>query len=159
MDIKVRGYQDKDAGVLRECIAQLHDFERTLEPDRLPGEEMADKYIEYLWKETKDKEGQIFVAEVEGKAVGIVATRVEDKDFDLIHKVIKCLYISDIAVLKEYRGKGIGRALMRKAEGYAKSKNLTCLRLGVFPNNKIAMSLYEQEGYRIYDLVMVKELN
>jgi len=54
-----------------------------------------------------------------------------------------------IGVLKEFRGKGIGEALMRAALDKAKQKGLTRIELSVFDSNKGAMLLYHKLGFEV----------
>ncbi len=54
-----------------------------------------------------------------------------------------------IAVREAYRGKGIGTALMEKAENYAKSKGIRRVELEVFGKNIKAITLYKARGYEI----------
>jgi ribosomal-protein-alanine N-acetyltransferase len=58
-------------------------------------------------------------------------------------------WIATIAVLPEYRRKGIGRALLDACEAQLKTPRL---RLSVRASNQIAINLYEQEGYRTVDI-------
>jgi len=58
-------------------------------------------------------------------------------------------YISNIAVFPEYRGTGIGTALMIKIEKYAKRKGLKKIALDVEVENSGAVKLYQRLGYRI----------
>ncbi|MDC0935487.1 GNAT family N-acetyltransferase [Pirellulales bacterium] len=62
------------------------------------------------------------------------------------------LNIHDLAVLPEYRGKGIGTALLEAAEAAARERGCCKLTLEVFDDNKRARALYESIGYRDYEL-------
>ncbi len=52
-----------------------------------------------------------------------------------------------IGVLAEYRGMGVGRALMKAALEKAQQKGLTRVELTVREKNTIAINLYEQFGF------------
>jgi ribosomal protein S18 acetylase RimI-like enzyme len=58
-------------------------------------------------------------------------------------------WIATIAVLPEYRRKGIGRSLLRACEAQLKTPRL---RLSVRVTNQAALTLYEKEGYRTLDI-------
>ena len=58
-------------------------------------------------------------------------------------------WIATIAVLPEYRRKGIGRALLHACEVQLSTPRL---RLSVRATNQSAITLYEQEGYRAMDV-------
>lgn len=52
-----------------------------------------------------------------------------------------------LAVLKAYRGQGLGKALMQKALTLAKAKGLSRIELTVYQTNTNAIQLYEQFGF------------
>jgi ribosomal protein S18 acetylase RimI-like enzyme len=58
-------------------------------------------------------------------------------------------WIATIAVLPDYRRKGIGRALLHACEAQLRTPRL---RLSVRATNQSAITLYEQEGYRTLDI-------
>lgn len=66
--------------------------------------------------------------------------------FDLIDKD-EC-YIESIATLPEYRGMGIGTALLEKADTFALEKGFRKLSLHVADTNDVAEKLYKSEGFR-----------
>lgn len=54
-----------------------------------------------------------------------------------------------IAVREKYRGKGVGSALMEKAENYAKTRGVRRMELEVFGKNIGAIELYKKRNYEI----------
>jgi ribosomal protein S18 acetylase RimI-like enzyme len=58
-------------------------------------------------------------------------------------------WIATVAVLPEYRRKGIGRSLLHACEVQLKTPRL---KLSVRASNQVAITLYEQEGYRTMDI-------
>jgi RimJ/RimL family protein N-acetyltransferase len=52
-----------------------------------------------------------------------------------------------IGILGSYRGKGIGRELMKVALQKAQQKGLTRIELTVRENNRVAINLYEEFGF------------
>ena len=56
-------------------------------------------------------------------------------------------YIEYIAVAAGHRGRGLGRALLAKAEEWARQRGKRCLSLHVSATNTRARSLYERFGF------------
>lgn len=56
-----------------------------------------------------------------------------------------------VAILPEYRGSGMGVALLEKSELQAREHDCVYLRLEVRPDNHAAIALYERLGYRQFD--------
>jgi ribosomal protein S18 acetylase RimI-like enzyme len=67
-------------------------------------------------------------------------------------------HVSDIAVAKGLDGQGIGQALLRYAEQFAREHRCERLQLTVFPGNERGRALYEKAGYGVETLRMVKPL-
>lgn len=155
----IREYTDNDFQDVRNLMVIVQDAERSVEKTRLVGEQMVDKYLEFLFKENAEKEGKILLAEVDRKVAGFITFRVEELDFELITKPIKCIYISDLAVYPEFRRQGMAQALIKQAEDYARSKDLIYIRLSAMAQNTPALNLYKQIGFREYEVVLVKELD
>lgn len=67
-------------------------------------------------------------------------------------------HISDVAVLPEVEGKGVGQALLKYAETFAREHRCERLQLAVFPGNARARATYEKSGFGVEMLRMVKPL-
>jgi ribosomal protein S18 acetylase RimI-like enzyme len=52
-----------------------------------------------------------------------------------------------MAVLREWRGRGVGSALMEAAIAWARERGLHKLSLGVFPHNDAGIALYRKFGF------------
>ena len=68
-------------------------------------------------------------------------------------------YIYDIFVKEEYRGKGIGKKLLEKAESYCRGKRYSRVLLMVSVNNVGAIKLYSETGFKAEQTYMGKVLN
>ena len=98
----------------------------------------------------------LFVAEddASGERVGFLHLQTVT-DFFTGHQ--NC-HISDLAVVRERDGQGIGRALLDYAEKFARDHRYERLQLSVFPGNERARKIYESAGYGVDVLRMVKPL-
>ncbi len=52
-----------------------------------------------------------------------------------------------LGMLPEYRGKGVGRAMLEEAQGWARSQGVRKLSLEVIASNKRAVALYRSFGF------------
>ena len=52
-----------------------------------------------------------------------------------------------MAVAREWRGRGVGSALLAAAIEWARERGLHKLSLGVFPHNAAAIALYRKFGF------------
>jgi GNAT superfamily N-acetyltransferase len=61
----------------------------------------------------------------------------------------KAIYLDDLYVLEDYRGKGIGTRLMNRVIGMAKTKNCKKVKWQVSNWNKKAIEFYKTKGATI----------
>jgi ribosomal-protein-alanine N-acetyltransferase len=89
-----------------------------------------------------------FVAESEGKIVGYVMCRVEEKYYRF--SPVKLGHVLSIAVDKKHRRRGVATALMKRAEeGLVGSYGVDVIYLEVRVSNDPAISLYKKLDYRV----------
>ena len=93
---------------------------------------------------------------MEGKVVGYVAVRMESDDSPR-NMIKKGGYISNIVVLKDYRGRGYGAALLKKAEEFTIANNAQHIALDVQVKNP-SVDLYHKHGYRERTMWMDKKI-
>lgn len=67
-------------------------------------------------------------------------------------------HINNLAVVASQEGRGVGRALMKHAEDWARSQRCALITLAVFPGNTKARALYEACGYDTDLLRLAKPL-
>jgi ribosomal protein S18 acetylase RimI-like enzyme len=153
----IREYEpSRHRGQLRACVVELQDFERGLEPTLPKGEAMADRYLAHMLDRCAGAAGRIFVAEEDGAVVGFVgvlARVVPEPD-----EAQAYAYVSDLVVLPAYRRRGIGRALLERAEAYARGEGARVLRVGVLAKNEAAAGLYRSLGFGDYTIQLNKPL-
>ena len=68
-------------------------------------------------------------------------------------------HICLLYVMPEHRRRGVGSALMRHAEDWARARGDRQIGLQVFQSNKPALNLYHRLGYQTQSLWMVKSLH
>jgi len=157
--MQIREYRpETDLRALRACAVELQDVERALDL-RLPaGEQMADAYLEEVFERARNFAGKFFVAELDGQVVGLVsvlgAYRLEEPS----ETRAPFAYVDDLLVLAKYRGQGIGKALLARAEEYARQCGRASIRLTVKGGNHPARAFYADAGYGEYELELEKRL-
>jgi len=67
-------------------------------------------------------------------------------------------HVADLAVIAEARRLGVGTALMRAAEAWARDRGLPALSLDVWSTNERALAFYQRLGYGAESLCLVKRL-
>lgn len=145
-----------DRPFLRQAVIALQEHERQIHDTRLPGEHIADAYLDWILQQT-DAEGGILIADVAGSAVGFAAGWVEQE-----HALAETVasnrfgYISDVYVLPLYRGRGIAKALLDALTDHLGSAGVTRVRIGSLAANRLARTAYERAGFSPYEVIYEK---
>ncbi|MEK7147807.1 MAG: GNAT family N-acetyltransferase [Patescibacteria group bacterium] len=157
-EIIIREYIPEDREAVEKCSFELQQDEWIREPHYWGRpEEIVSPYIDYVLKEVSKSDGRIFVAEKDGIVVGFIVTMISQKEDSPAISLEKFGYVMDLAVLREYQGKGFGKALMLKAEDYVREKGLEWMHLDVTKGNP-AHDFYLKSGYRGKSIRLEKNL-
>lgn len=89
-----------------------------------------------------------FLALVDGKAVGLLNAFLGFSTF----KARPLMNVHDIAVLAQWRGQGVGQALLQTIESHAQSLGCCKLTLEVLSGNAPAQRSYRAFGFEDYAL-------
>ncbi|MHA1617319.1 MAG: GNAT family N-acetyltransferase [Candidatus Njordarchaeales archaeon] len=90
---------------------------------------------------------KIFVAFINDQPVGFV--RISERE--------GAYWIEEIFVSPDYRGRGIGRALLKKAEKFISERDIAAYVM-VLPQDKDAINFWLKMGYRVLNTIeLVKE--
>ncbi len=112
---------------------------------------LPEHYSDYFYESLLAELPEAFiVAEVEKKLVGYIMCKIE-YGFSNFKKLgfVKKGHVVSVAVLPEYRQKGIGRALVEESIAGVKLKKSDELYLEVRCSNNEAIRLYEKLGFTI----------
>ncbi|MDP3742105.1 MAG: GNAT family N-acetyltransferase [Candidatus Micrarchaeota archaeon] len=124
-------------------LLQYHDYEQNLKDD-------IRKYIA-----TDSKKGICFVAEENEKLIGVIFGLVKNQPKKVLHTLG---YVNDWFVLKECRGKGVGKLLWLKMMAWFRKRRCKAVELKVYPNNKSATAVYRKLGLIDTMVTMSKKL-
>ena len=144
----IRHYDSRtDATALRECIIELQEFERKLDPRMPAGKDIADEYIVEMLSRCKSCGGAVLVAVEADALAGYVTILNHVQSDDLDDGDMEFGLVADLLVRERYRGKGIGAQLMQAAENFARTGGVEWLRVSVMAGNRGARKLYESLGF------------
>lgn len=147
-----------DLDRLRECVIELQDFERRLDPRRPTGAGCVDAYLPQMRQRCKRCHGKILVAEIDGEIAGyvLILTRVRSEDVE--DGELEYGLVADLVILERFRKMGFGKELLESAEAHARSSGVRWLRVGVLAGNQAAMNLYSAMGFSDSYLELEKDL-
>lgn len=147
--MNIRRIKEEDADGVLKLLVQVNNVHSKNRPDLFIKDKT--KYTrEELLSLMKDENRPIFVAtddtnQVLGYAFCVYQSHVEDNNFpDIV-----TLYIDDICVDENCRGKHVGTALYEYVKIYAKENGCYNVTLNVWDKNDAAFAFYEKCGFRI----------
>ena len=146
MDINIRAAVAEDRIRIRPLQKEIAELHHEGRPDLFKNEP---RYFteEAFAQRIQDPNHAVLIAETErGDVVGyafgwviLIRNHSTYIDFDRF-------YIDDICVLKEHRGKGIGKKLFAACKAIAKEKGCKDMELGVWAFNEDAIAFYRACG-------------
>ncbi len=156
-EINIRRAKDDDIPTLDKLLFQVHEVHHKARPDLFKAD--AKKYTDEQLKEilANDKT-PVFVAESDGKILGYAFCIHKQFINDNNMTDVKTLYIDDLCVDENERGKHIGKTLYDFVVSYAKENGYYNVTLNVWADNKKAVGFYEKIGLRVQKIGMEKIL-
>lgn len=154
--VTIRPAIPTDRPHLHQAIVELQDYERLLHATRLPGEQIADGYLDWMQRQA-DAAGTVLVAESGDTFVGFVAGWIEETEsIAETPDSNRFGYISDICVMPPFRGKQIAAQLLGGIEQYLRRAGVVRLRINTLAVNTSAWASYERAGYAPYEVLYEK---
>jgi diamine N-acetyltransferase len=105
--------------------------------------------LKRIRQELKNPDSHFFLLREGNKPVAYYKINFPPAQTDLNDP--KSLELERIYVRKEFKGRGIGRLMLEKAEEIARNHGCQYIWLGVWEKNQIAISFYERNGFVKFD--------
>ena len=155
--MEIRLAETRDIPGMIQLLYQVGGVHHNIRPDifRSGAIKYTPEDLENLLKEA-DK--PIFVYDDDGFVAGYCFCQIREYQGSTVLTDRKELYIDDLCVDQNCRGRHIGSALCDYATAYAKETGCTFLTLNVWMGNDSAMRLYENAGMSPRSITMEKKL-
>ena len=148
----IRRAEIKDISGIISLLHQVNMVHHVLRPDLF--KPYTTKYNEQeLEALIGDDSKPIFVFE-DGGVLGHAFCMITEVKGDKLLQDIKTLYIDDICVDENARGKHIGKALYEYVRDYAQSIGCNNITLNVWDGNDAALSFYRNMGMKVQKTTM-----
>ena len=156
-ELIIRRADLKDIPTIDKLLLEVHKVHSDARPDLF--KVGARKYTDEQLKEiiTNDKT-PVFVADDDGTVVGYAFCIHKQFINDNNMTDIKTLYIDDLCVDENCRGKHVGTKLYEYVLNYAKENNYYNVTLNVWAANTNALAFYQKIGLQVQKIGMEKIL-
>jgi ribosomal protein S18 acetylase RimI-like enzyme len=123
---------------------------------------MPDHFLDFIvegerlshWRrrvlELQTGNGEIFLARLNDEPVGFLCIEAND----LAETGIKGAYVNNLHVLPQLKRQGIGSALLKHGEDWARAHGYDSLFLFVFEDNQQARAFYRADGWHAVERLM-----
>lgn len=145
----IRRAAPQDCDDLCMLIDQVDALHRNNQPEvfRKPIGPVRDR--EYVLALIADDNVGLFVAEVDGALGGMIHAFVRDTPDIPVLVPRRFVMIDNMVVREDWRGRGLGRALITTVHQWAIEKGATSVELNVYDFNQQARDFYESMGYEV----------
>lgn len=153
MSIEIRRAKKKDIARISELLSQVLEIHAALRPDIFISG--TTKYTEEeLCGIISNDEAPVFVADDDGNVVGYAFCVMKRQPFSTNMKDFKSVYIDDLCVDENCRGKHVGSLLFDHVMDFAKKSGCYDVTLNVWEGNDSARSFYEKKGMFVKETQM-----
>ncbi|HUD07568.1 MAG TPA: GNAT family N-acetyltransferase [Candidatus Saccharimonadales bacterium] len=162
----IRNYQEADFADLVRLMDEFNDYIVSVDTSGVvksytsPAD--CETYTIQTIKDANERNGFIYVAEENGNIIGFVQGIIDNNDKDILYVLTHIPFadgwIGELYVKPEFRGQGIGKQLVAKANCYFKGKGCKYVRVYVLNDNVNTVNIYKKLGFKIRDLEMLSEL-
>jgi GNAT superfamily N-acetyltransferase len=149
----------RDRDTVVDLILALNRYEADLTGDRRRERAGAVAYYDELLQRLAKRDGRIVLAEIDGVVVGIVGFSLDEDAAYVTEDVRRHGTVTDLIIQEEWRGRGIGQALLREAERLTREAGLKRLLIGALVANDKAERTYRAFGFEPYVSILVKALD
>ena len=155
--MEIRLANNSDISGMIELLKQVGEVHHQIRPDLFRAG--AQKYSESdLAELLKDENRPIFVGVEDGRLLGYCFCIIEEVKDNPVLCDVKSLYIDDLCVDENIRGKHVGSRLYDHVCAYAKSIGCKSVTLNVWRGNDSAMKFYESRGMKPRKIYMETSL-
>ena len=147
MPVVIRSATESDSDIMLRMFGALDDLHTLNHPEVFCGASERPRPREFIAGLLSAPDCAVLIAELERRVVGQVVIRLrESSDHPLL---VRHRYgqIDDLFVCPEARRQGVGQALIRAAEAWARQSGVDSVELVVWEFNEPAHRLYRAHGY------------
>jgi ribosomal protein S18 acetylase RimI-like enzyme len=156
-EIKYRKANSKDATAISLLWAEFFDYHFSVDPLYQRKKDSEKDIADLLIKAVDDENKFICVAECNESVIGYIWCEI-DKKLPCFENRLYGL-VSDIAVNKKYRGKGIAKSLLKNGLDWFKTKDIKHIEARVLLANPLATKFWTSSGFKPFIKIFRYKLN
>lgn len=155
--MNIRNAQIDDVNMVSELMLQVAKIHSSARRDIF-----KEKNIEEIKNEVNNRmnnKENILIAEENNSIFGVIIYKIKEVKEHINLKDRTVLWIDELVVDENIRGKGIGRSLFLEVNKIAKENNCNAVELNCWNFNRQAIKFYEKCGMNTQRLIMEVKIN
>jgi GNAT superfamily N-acetyltransferase len=155
--MNIRNAQIDDVNMVSELMLQVAKIHSSARRDIF-----KEKNIEEIKNEVNNRmnnKEKILIAEENNSIFGVIIYKIKEVREHINLKERTVLWIDELVVDENIRGKGIGRSLFLEVNKIAKENNCNAVELNCWNFNRQAIKFYEKCGMNTQRLIMEVKIN
>ena len=142
--MNIRKYRDSDRDVLKEITAEAFDgvsIDQNIERifGLVGGTDWKWRKKRHIDRDVEANPEGIFVAEAEGEVIAYITTQLDE--------ATGIGWIPNMAVVGQWQGKGVGKALLEAALQYLKQSGMRFVKIETLAQNELGAEWYPRLGF------------
>ena len=147
MNFSIRSATERDYKEIEMLFAEIDTYHRESLPLVFRKPDGPSRTQDFLFGVLNDRNAMIFIAEYQGRIIGLVHAYVREIPEIPIRIPCQVGEVDQIIVTQRYRHYGVGKALMERVHQWAGEMKLDRLELSVWDFNQGAHGFYRDLGY------------
>ncbi len=140
----------EDRTAILSFIDGMQHFEHAVEPDRRIDSSVAAEFYADIFARLEARSGVALVAEDQDELLGWSVVYRDENDIYVEANERSFALISELYVVEQARGRGIGRALISACENWARQQGISVMMINVLRDNIRAHGIYRKAGFETY---------
>ena len=143
--MNIRKATPEDFSNVDPVLVEVEHHHVRLEPDVFQPITHYDAalYLDYL----QDPGSCIWIAEEGETVMGVIIAKVHQRAQIPMYKDCQFVVVEEVCVSESFRGRGIGKQLMKTVEDWAGQQGIEQVQLSVWTKNIDAVNFYDTLGY------------
>lgn len=159
MSVRVREADlARDRAKLESFVLGSNTYEAQFESDRRLDAKVGSDYLPDIVDRVTKKRGRIYVAEDAGTVIGWAASYADNHEPFVKEDERPFGYVAELFVDEAYRGRHVGRELLKACEDHFRALGLKTVLIGALSPNTRAVNAYRAAGYADYAINLRKVL-